>query len=91
MAGTRIQHPTERNVTFTLVDSSRPYTEPYDCPVCFRVHEFKTYHLQLDEVGAVTVSDGVLERLKAIPGQPFQITNEVANPPDQTINVPGGR
>lgn len=33
-AGVRIQHPTERNCVFTLVDASRPYREPYFCVAC---------------------------------------------------------
>lgn len=88
MAGVRIQHPTKRNVTFTLADAGRPYRAPVECPACHRKHQFKTYHLKLDEVGAAIVSPEIVERLKRIPGQPFAIANEVARPPDQTIAVP---
>lgn len=92
MPGVRIQHPTERSVTFTLVDSARPYREPWTCPPppagCGSTHQFKTYHLRLDETGAAIVSVEIVERLKRIPLQPFIFVNEVAKPPDQVIHVP---
>lgn len=92
MPGFRIQHPTERNVTFTLVDASRPYREPWTCPPppngCASTHDFKTYHLRLDETGSAIVSAEIVERLRRIPGQPFAIANEVADPPVQTVFVP---
>lgn len=86
--GVRIQHPTERNVTFTLVDAKRPYRAPLECGACHRVHQFKTYHLALDETGAAIVSREIVERLGRIPGHPFRIANEVAAPPEQTVRVP---
>ena len=88
MPGVRIQHPTERNVNYTLMDGSRPYLEPYDCPACHRVHQFKAYHFRLDETGSTIVSVEIAQRLKRLPMQPFAISNEVAKPPDQTIHVP---
>lgn len=101
MPGVRIQHPTERNVTFTLAAApaaaspGRPYTEPWTCPPppsgCGSTHLFKTYHLRLDEAGSTIVSKEIAEYLKQIPGQPFRFTNEVANPPAQTIHVPAIR
>jgi hypothetical protein len=98
MAGVRIQHPTARDTTFTIVDGARPYRVPLTCSPwivvhgerrpCARIHPFKTYHLALDSTGATVVSAGVLERLKAIPGNPFVIANEVRRPPDQRVLVP---
>jgi hypothetical protein len=89
MAGIRVQHPTERNVMFTLVDGSRPYQAPYDCPECHFVHEFKTYHLKLDETGACIVSEEIVERLRRIPGQPMRIGEEVKKPPARKIGPVG--
>lgn len=87
MKGVRVQHPTERNVTFTLSDASRPLRDTGECGACHRVHVVKTYHLVLDETGAAIVSREIVERLKRIPGQPFAIANEVAEPPSQTVQV----
>jgi hypothetical protein len=88
MPGVRIQHPTERNVTFTLVDGSRPYTQPFECGMCHLTHLFKTYHFALDESGAAIVSVEIVERLKRLHGHGFVIANEVAKPPPQRL-VPG--
>jgi len=98
MSGTRIQHPTKRSTTFTIVDQNRPYREPLAClaPIvvngeqrpCARVHTFKTYHLNLDETGATIVSHEIVERLRRIPGNPFAIANEVEKPPTQFIRPP---
>lgn len=92
MAGVRIQHPTERSCSFTLVDQARPYPEPWTCPAppvgCGSTHLFKTYHLRLDETGAAIVSEQIVARLKRIPLQPFMFTNAVEKPPAQVIQVP---
>ena len=95
MAGIRVQHPTERDCTFTLVDASRPYAAPWTCPPppegCASTHLFKTYHLRLDGACAAIVSREIVERLKRIPGQPFRIVNEVAEPPAQRLSMPALR
>lgn len=98
MSGIRIQHDRLRSVTLTLVDGARPYREALVCRAlmvirgelrpCARTHPHKTYHLTLDEAGAVIVSDTIWERLQRIPGNPFRVANEVAAPPSQTIHVP---
>ena len=92
MPGVRIQHPTARSVTFTLVDGSRPYHEPWACPPppagCASTHLMKTYHIPLDETGAAIVSLEIIERLGRIPGQPFALTNEVVAPPAQRLLIP---
>ena len=95
MPGVRVQHPTKRNTTFTLVDSSRPYHQPWTCPPppdgCASTHLFKTYHLRLDETGAALVSIEVLERLRRIPSSPFLLANEVKEPPPQRLKLPTTR
>lgn len=98
MAGVRIQHPTARSVTFTMVDGSRVYREPFACHAlivvrgelrpCARIHTHKTYHLNLDESGAVIVAPEIVARLERIPGNPFRIANEVLEPPAQRIVAP---
>lgn len=90
MSGVRIQHPDERDVLFTLVDGSRPYRAPITCLMCGATHAFKTYHFRLDGSGAAIVSHEIVERLKRLPLQGgFAITNEVANPPKQTVSTGG--
>ena len=91
MPGVRIQHPTERNCTFTIVDATRPYTLPFECPACHRVHLFKTYHFTLDETGAAIVSTEINEYLKRIPLHDFRVANEVQQPPEQKIVLPIAR
>jgi hypothetical protein len=87
MPGIRVQHPTERNVRYTVVEPKVPYPEPYTCTPpefggCGSVHMFKTHHLNLDDTGAVIVSTGVYDRIKdrlVLDG--FVTTNEVKKPP----------
>lgn len=93
MAGIRVEHPTARNVRYTVVEKSNPYPVPYQCTQpalggCGSTHLFKTHHLNLDETGAVIVSPGVFERIKdrlLLDG--FRITNEVHRPPTIGIGV----
>ena len=97
MAGVRIQHPTARSVTLTLA-SSRPLRGSLACQAqivvrgelrpCARIHTVKTYHLNLDQTGAVIVSAEVWDMLQRIPSNTFRVANEVARPPDQVIHVP---
>jgi len=86
-AGLRITHPTERGVTYLLVDGNRPYRFAVNCVRCLRPHEMKTYHIDLDGQGAAIVSKEVWARLKRIPGQPFALDGEVAKPPAQIIGL----
>ncbi len=98
MSGVRIQHPSKVSATFTITDGSRPYRQPLACSAqvlvraelrpCGRIHAFKTYHFNLDAIGAAIVSPEIAELIRRIPGQPFAIVNEVAQPPDQVIRVP---
>jgi hypothetical protein len=85
-SGIRVQHPTERNTTFTIVDGRRPYKAPVVCLPCGKTHSFKTYHLALDESGAAIVSREIAEKMKRIPNLGgFSITNEVVDPPPQKL------
>lgn len=87
MPGIRYQHPTHRNVRYTIVEPNIPYPEPYHCTSpelggCGTVHLFKTHHLNLDDTGSVIVSTGMHERIKdrlALDG--FVQTNVVKKPP----------
>jgi hypothetical protein len=93
MAGIRVQHPTQKNVRYTVVEPNVPYPEPYTCTPpefggCGSVHLFKTHHLNLDDTGAVIVSTGVYDRIKdrlALDG--FTTANEVKKPPALGIGM----
>lgn len=93
MAGVRVQHPTARNVRFTIVEQNRPYREPYHCTPpeiggCGSVHLFKTHHLNLDGVGAAIIGDVLYEKIKhllALNG--FVETNIVKKPPALGIGM----
>jgi hypothetical protein len=87
MAGVRVQHPTERNVTYVIVDPKRKYSAPVVCPLCMTTHTFKTYHLRLDETGAGIVSEEIVDKLKRIRGHGIQYVNEVVKPPAQSIGL----
>lgn len=97
MPGIRLQHPTQKDVRYTVVDSNVPYPEPYHCTPpefggCGSTHLFKTHHLNLDSVGAVIVSQGVFDRIKdrlALDG--FVVTNEVAKPPKISLGFSPGK
>jgi len=92
MPGIRVQHPTQKNVRYIVVEPIR-YPVPYVCTPrefggCGEIHEFKTNHLNLDETGSVIVSTGVFERIKrqlALDG--FVIANEVKKPPALGIGM----
>lgn len=93
MPGIRVQHPTQKSVRYTVVEPDRPYPVPYTCTPpdmggCGSTHQFKTHHLNLDEVGAVILSTGVFERIGhrlTIDG--FTVTGEVAKPPRMGIGM----
>lgn len=87
MAGVRVQHPTQRNVRFTIVEPDRPYPVPYQCTPpefggCGSVHTFKTHHLNLDETGSAIVGDVLYEKIKQhLVLNGFVETNTVERPP----------
>lgn len=93
MPGVRIQHRIGRNGYYVLSDSGQPLQGRQDpCPICSGVvHDFKTWHLLLDDQGAVIVSTQIAERIKqmgpAMTG--FEIVSEVLNPPPQRIGIGG--
>lgn len=97
MPGIRVQHSTQRNVRYTVVEPNIPYPTAYTCTPpefggCGSTHLFKTHHLNLDETGSVIVSTGVYERIKdrlALDG--FVVTNEVKRPPAIGIGMAAGR
>lgn len=99
MPGIRLQHVNDRSVTYSIADESRPYRVPLACTgqivingelrPCGRTHVFKTYHLNLDETGAVIVSQTIWERMAAkFLAAGFRLANEVKEPPAQTLFVP---
>lgn len=93
MPGIRVEHPTARNVRYTVVDARVPYPTPYQCTPpalggCGSVHLFKTHHLNLDETGSVIVSTGVFNRIRArLERDGFRVTNEVRKPPAIGVGV----
>lgn len=87
MPGVRVQHPTQKNVRYTVVEPNIPYPEPYTCTPpefggCGSTHLFKTHHLNLDDTGSVIVSTGVYDRIKdRLELDGFATVNEVKKPP----------
>src|SRR3990167_749255 len=87
MAGVRIQHPTQRNVRVTVVESDKPYPVPYQCTPpdlggCGSVHQWKTHHINLDAVGAAIVSETVYARIKrGLTLAGFATTGQIKRPP----------
>jgi hypothetical protein len=67
-------------------DPLRPFEQPLWCARCQERHLGKTYHLDLDDQGAVIVSFGVLDRLRPLlASHDLQMSNMVAEPPPMTI------
>lgn len=93
MAGIRVQHPTERNVRYTVVEPTIPYRVPYQCTPpefggCGSVHLFKTHHLNVDETGACIVGDVLYQKLKLrLTAEGFVQANVVKKPPVMGIGL----
>jgi hypothetical protein len=92
MPGVRLQHPTARNVRFTISEPDHPYPSgPYQCTApefggCGQVHVFKTHHLNVDETGSTIVGDVLFEMAKAhLLAHGFTVANTVDKPP--TIGI----
>ena len=93
MAGVRVQHPTHRNARFTVAESDRPYSTPYQCTPpefggCGSVHTFKTHHLNLDETGSVIIGDVLFKKIRhllVLAG--FVESNEVKRPPSLSVGI----
>lgn len=97
MPGIRVQHPTQHDVRYTVVDQSKPYPEPYHCTSpefggCGSTHLFKTHHLNLDHTGAVILSQGVYDAIRSrLEMDGFTVTNEVKKPPAIGIGMNPGK
>ena len=96
MPGVRLRHPTARGGVYLVEDLGRPYGQPLYCSACSSalksevVHHVKTYHLALDGEGTVIVSEGIYDRIKAIPALGgLELMNEVAEPPPQRLEMNG--
>jgi hypothetical protein len=94
MAGVRIQHPTARNVRFTVSEPDHPYPGgPYQCTPpefggCGQVHVFKTHHVNLDETGSAIVGDVLWQKAQAyFLAYGFVETNIVEHPPTMGIGM----
>lgn len=85
MSGLRIKHAEVTSRTLTVVDRSRPYKGETFCSTCGVFHVFKTYHIELDGVGAAIVSHEVWAMLQRIPAHGFSLENEVKHPPAKII------
>jgi len=87
VSGLRIRHVEVTNRVLTIVDRSRPYTVPFLCAACGVTHVWKTYHVELDDVGTAIVSHEVWAMIERIPAHGFLLENEVLRPPPQTIGL----
>jgi len=74
MAGVRLHHSTLRNVTYTITNYAVPLKAPMFCWSCSGgaegasprvvIHEYKTYHLDIDAAGDVVVSEELVEMMR---------------------------
>lgn len=87
--GVRLHHPDLRNCTYTLIHFGRPLTQPMTCWVCQGVHDHKTYHLGLDQVGDVVVSEEIYERLNEAGLDGLIATKDIPKPEPIRLVVPG--
>lgn len=98
MSGIRIWHPTARAGQFTFAHNNRPYRlwnrvlkrhENYAlaCPACGKLHQVKTYHINVDDSGFAIVSPVVWNFMREYGSSGFEIANEVQSPPPMVIRV----
>ena len=94
MAGVRIQHPTQKNVRFNIIESDIPYKPgPRQCSPpefggCGQIHVFKTHHLTLDETGSVIVEQKLYAKIKQhCLAAGFVQANIVKKPPAMGIGL----
>jgi hypothetical protein len=87
MPGVRLHHPSLRNCTYTLIHEGRPLTAPHMCNLCKQTHFHKTYHLGLDQLGDVVVSETIYERIKEAGLDELQATKEILSPDPQRIDM----
>ncbi len=93
--GIRIKHRTMKNVLLAVRDLTERVEPPYPacsaCSIDEPGHEgYKTRHILLDHEGYGLVSEGVLDGLKHLGDMGgFDISNTVANPPEQNVAFNG--
>ena len=93
MAGVRVQHPTQKNVRFTITDPSIQFDVPYQCTPpefggCGQIHTHKTHHLNLDETGSVIIGDVLYQKIRAhLVAFGFVETNVVEKPPTMGVGI----
>jgi hypothetical protein len=87
MPGVRLHHPTLRSCTYTLIHFGRPLQQPIQCPMCHQLHTHKTYHLGLDAVGDVVVSEVVFERVKEAGLDELKVLDGVAQPEPLVVDT----
>ncbi len=87
MPGVRLHHPELRNCTFTIIHFGRPLTHEMLCPVCKLLHTHKTYHLALDALGDVVVSEVIYARLKDADLGELIATKEIAKPEPLRVDL----
>jgi hypothetical protein len=75
MSGVRLHHPQLRGVTYTITNYAVRLVSPMFCWACSGgpeadtttpravIHEFKTYHLQIDAAGDVVVAEELVEMM----------------------------
>lgn len=82
IAAVRLHHPTLRNTVFTVERQDVIYPHPYPCPGCKELHIFKTFHLNLNENGNVTVTPEIYDLFKAQGiDKAFSVVNEATPAP----------
>lgn len=87
MPGIRLHHPNLRNCTYTLIHEGRPLVAPVNCMVCGNTHFHKTYHLALDGVGDVVVSETVYERVKQAGLDELKVMKEIKKPDPLRVDM----
>ena len=89
MSGIRLHHPSLRSCTYTLIHEGRPMHTPVSCGVCGMRHHHKTYHLGLDAIGDVVVSETVYERIKEAGLDELKVMTEVKKPDPMRVDMNG--
>jgi hypothetical protein len=86
--GVRLRHPTARSGRFTFSLNKRPYRYPLACPACGTLHHVKTYHIAVDADGFAFISHEIWQQMKKFNHYAgFELANEVASPPAQTVGT----
>lgn len=87
----RIRHKFLKGIMMILRDRSRPLSNVSKrpvCKICTIPHEYKTYHLKLDDEGCILVSTGIYDHIaRMVDKGGFEIANVIHNPPTQIIKA----